>query len=369
MGLTKALFNDLSEGVKGSKNLITDVPGVQVGHVTVDDDKVHSGVTAVIPANGNLFRNKLPAGVCVLNGFGKSVGLVQIEELGTLETPIVLTNTFSVGTAVNALTKKMLAENPEIGDTTSTVNPVVAECNDGDVSDIRAMKISEDDVNQAFANVSQDFEEGAVGAGRGMMCYDLKGGIGSSSRVVSVDDEHQYTVGTLTMTNYGYLQDFIVNGLPIGKPLSEMIKADKNKEEKGSIITVIATDAPLDARQLKRLAKRATVGINRSGGYIGNGSGEIVFAFSTQNRVAHFADSDFDTITRFNDNHIDKFFRAVAASVDESILSSMVHADSVIDRKNRHRLGLIDACLKLQNQDTKYSGLVEETLNFLGVKQ
>ncbi|GAY72780.1 D-aminopeptidase [Lentilactobacillus kosonis] len=141
-----------------------------------------------------------------------------------------------------------------------------------------------------------------------MMCYDLKGGIGSASRVVKIDDDHTYTVGTLTMTNYGYLQDFIVNGLPIGKPLSDMIQADKNKEEKGSIITVIATDAPLDSRQLKRLAKRATVGINRSGGYIGNGSGEIVFAFSTQNRVAHFADSDFDSITRFNDNHIDKFF-------------------------------------------------------------
>lgn len=368
MGLSKNLFNDLSAGNKGQRNLITDVPGVKVGQVTVDDGKVHSGVTAIIPATGNLFREKLPAGTCVLNGFGKSVGLVQIDELGTLETPIVLTNTFAVGTAVNSLTRRMLAENPEIGDSTSTVNPVVAECNDGDVSDIRAMRLTESDVEQAFANVGEEFEEGAVGAGRGMMCYDLKGGIGSSSRIVEVDEEHSYTVGTLTMTNYGYLQDFIVNGLPIGKPLSEMIKADKEKEEKGSIITIIATDAPLNSRQLKRLAKRVTVGINRSGGYIGNGSGEIVFAFSTQNRVSHFAKSDLDTVTRFNDNHIDKFFRAVAASVDESILSSMVHAESVVDRKGRNRLGLVDACHKLSAEQPEYAEMVKDALDLLGVE-
>ncbi|ORN24000.1 Peptidase family S58 [Lentilactobacillus parabuchneri] len=261
-----------------------------------------------------------------------------------------MTNTFGVGTAVNALTKWMLKANPEIGDTTSTVNPVVAECNDGDVSNIRKMRITEDDVNRTLKDADETFEEGAVGSGRGMMCYDLKGGIGSASRVVTVDDKHQYTVGALVMTNYGYLTDFIVNGMPIGEPLAKLLAETKQKEEKGSIITVLATDAPLNARQLKRMAKRATVGINRTGGYIGNGSGEIVFAFSTANQVDHFPTTDFDTVTRFNDNKIDLFFRATAASVDESVLSSMVHAESVVDRKGRLRLNLTDACEQLVAQ-------------------
>lgn len=367
MGLAVKLMNDLSDGVRGKRNLITDVAGVKVGQVTVDEDDVHSGVTAILPHTGNLFRHKVPAASCVINGFGKSVGLVQIDELGTIETPIIMTNTFGVGTALNALTKKMLAQNPEIGDSTSTVNPIVAECNDGDVSNIRKMAITEQDVDDALAAVGDSFEEGAVGSGRGMMCYDLKGGIGSSSRIVTVDDKHQYTVGALVMTNYGYLTDFIVNGAPIGAPLAKMLAEDKKKEEKGSIITILATDAPLNSRQLQRMAKRATVGINRTGGYIGNGSGEIVLAFSTANQVDHFETSEFDTVTRFNDNQIDLFFRATAAVVDESVLSSMVHAESVVDRKGRLRLSLIDACKKLSNQQPEYSDMVDQVFSQLGV--
>ncbi|WP_283678321.1 P1 family peptidase [Lentilactobacillus sp. Marseille-Q4993] len=368
MGLTVDLFNDISSRKKGAKNLITDVPGVKVGQITYDDGTTHTGVTTIIPAPGNLFREKLPAASYVINGFGKSIGLVQIDELGTLETPIILTNTFAVGTALNFLTKQMLVENPEIGDSTSTVNPVVAECNDGDVSSIRDMKLTEKQFSESMANVADTFEEGAVGAGRGMMCYDLKGGIGSSSRLVEFGDK-QFTVGTLTMTNYGFLTDLIIKGIPIGEPLAKMIKADKEKEEKGSIITVIATDAPLNSRQLKRLAKRATVGINRTGGYIGNGSGEIVFAFSTANRVAHFTKDDFDTVTRFNDNNIDKFFRAVSACVDESVLSSLVHADSVVDRKCRNRLSFIDACNKLVKDQPEYQEMVNQVFQELGVSQ
>lgn len=369
MGLSVKLINDLSDGTKGHNNLITDVAGVKVGQITIDEGDVHTGVTAILPHQGNIFREKVPAASYVINGFGKSVGLVQIDELGTIETPIILTNTFGVGTAINALTKHMLDQNPEIGDTTSTVNPIVAECNDGDVSNIRAMRITEADVMAALKTTETTFEEGAVGSGRGMMCYDLKGGIGSSSRLVKVDDTHTYTVGSLVMTNYGFLDDFIVNGIPIGKPLAKMLAADKKKEEKGSIITVLATDAPLNSRQLKRLAKRATVGINRSGGYIGNGSGEIVYAFSTANLVNHFADDDFDTIDRFNDNHIDLFFRAVAASVDEAILSSMVHARSVVDRKGQLRLGLVDAANKLVQEQPDYTEMVERVLTQLGVVQ
>lgn len=367
MGLSVKLMNDLSDGVKGKQNLITDVAGVKVGQVTVDEDDVHSGVTAILPHTGNLFRRKVPAASCVINGFGKSVGLVQIDELGTIETPIIMTNTFGVGTALNASTKTMLAQNPEIGDSTSTVNPIVAECNDGDVSNIRKMAITEQNVDDALAASSDSFEEGAVGSGRGMMCYDLKGGIGSSSRIVTVDNKHQYTLGALVMTNYGYLTDFIVNGAPIGAPLATMLAEDKKKEEKGSIITVLATDAPLNSRQLKRMAKRATVGINRTGGYIGNGSGEIVLAFSTANQVDHFETNEFDTVTRFNDNQIDLFFRATAAVVDESVLSSMVHAESVVDRKGRLRLNLIDACKKLSSQQPEYSDMVDQVFSQLGV--
>ncbi|EHO45887.1 DmpA family aminopeptidase [Lentilactobacillus kisonensis] len=369
MGLSAKLLNDVSDGKKGSKNLITDVPGVKVGQVTVDKDDVHSGVTAILPHTHNLFRNKVPAASYVINGFGKSVGLVQIDELGTIETPIILTNTFGVGTAVIMRMRRMLAENPEIGDTTSTVNPIVAECNDGDVSNIRKMQLTEADVTTALNSAAETFTEGAVGGGRGMMCYDLKGGIGSASRVVEIDDDHQYTVGALVMSNYGFLADMVINGQPIGAPLAEMLAADKQKEEKGSIITVLATDAPLNSRQLHRMAKRATVGINRTGGFIGNGSGEIVFAFSTANQVAHFANHDIEMVPRFNDNHIDTFFRATAAVVDESVLSSLVHAKSVVDRKGRLRLSFCDAARRLANQQPRYQGMVDTVLTQLGVSQ
>ncbi|OIL21644.1 aminopeptidase [Oenococcus oeni] len=369
MGLSVDLIDDISEGIKEPKNLITDVDGVEVGQITIDQDDFHSGVTAILPHPGNVFKRKVPAASYVINGFGKSVGLIQIDELGTIETPIVLTNTFGVGTAINALTKYMLKQNPEIGDTTSTVNPIVAECNDGNISNIRTMKITESDVSSALNAAKDTLEEGAVGGGRGMVCYGLKGGIGSSSRIVKVDDDHTYTLGALVMTNYGFLDNFIVNGIPIGKSLAEMFVNDKQKEEKGSIITVLATDAPLNSRQLKRLAKRATVGINRTGGYIGNGSGEIVFAFSTSNLVSHFTEHNFDTVSRFNDNHIDLFFRAVAASVDEAILSSMVHAKTVIDRKGHLRYGLVDAAKELVQQQPRYTAMIAKLFQQLGVKR
>ncbi|MCV3296183.1 P1 family peptidase [Oenococcus kitaharae] len=367
MGLSVNLVNDLSDGIKGPKNLITDVAGVKVGQINHDEGDFHSGVTAIFPHSGNLFREKVPAASYVINGFGKSVGLIQIDELGTIETPIILTNTFAVGTAINALTKYMLKENPEIGQTTSTVNPIVAECNDGVVSDIRSMQITESDVFSALDAAKDTFSEGAVGGGRGMICYGLKGGIGSSSRVIEIDDRH-YTVGALVMTNYGFLSDFVVAGISIGKALSEILVTGKQKEEKGSIITVLATDAPLDSRQLKRLAKRAAVGIGRTGGYEGNGSGEIVFAFSTTNLVQHFAKHDFDTVSRFNDNHIDTFFRAAAASVDEAILSSLLHAKTTMDRKGYLCLNLADAAKQLIETQPKYTGMVHDLFHQLGIK-
>ena len=178
----------ISKLPKGRRNAITDVPGVAVGHCTLDRDEVQTGVTAVLPHGGNLFQEKVPAGHAVFNGFGKTTGLMQLGELGVLETPIVLTNTLSVGTAFTALVKRALAENPEIGVTAGTVNPVVCECNDGELSDIRGLHITEDHVRQALESAGPDVAEGSVGAGRGMVCYGCKGGIGTASRLAVVED-------------------------------------------------------------------------------------------------------------------------------------------------------------------------------------
>lgn len=172
---------------KGQKNLITDVPGVKVGHVTLNHGEIKTGVTAILPHGGNMFKEKVMASSSVINGFGKSLGLVQIDELGTIETPIIMTNTLSVGTAATGLVKYMLEQNDDIGKTTGTVNSVVVECNDGFLNDIRGLHVKEDHVFEAIENAKEDFEEGSVGAGTGMSCFQLKGGIGSSSRVVELD--------------------------------------------------------------------------------------------------------------------------------------------------------------------------------------
>lgn len=367
MGLTVNLKNDVSTRKRGTRNLMTDVPGVKVANVTIDENDVHTGVTAILPQSGNLFLEKVPAASNVINGFGKSVGLIQINELGTIETPILLTNTFGVGTALNALTKYMMKQNSDIGDTTSTVNPIVMECNDGDVSNIRKMAVTEDNVLQAIKRAGAQFEEGAVGSGRGMMCYDLKGGIGSSSRVIEVDDA-TYTVGTLVMSNFGFLGDLVIDGEPIGEEIAKFFKASQKKEEHGSIITVIATDAPLNSRQLKRLANRATVGITSTGSFIGHGSGEIVIAFSTANRVSQYPKQQITTVQSFNDEKIDAFFRAVAASVDESVRSSLVHAESVVDRKGKLRLSLPDALKKMTGDSQVNQAMVTKVKLALGVE-
>jgi len=174
----------------GKNNSITDVKGVKVGHKTLNNGNIKTGVTAVVPHEGNIFKEKLIAACHVINGFGKSTGLVQIEELGTLETPIILTNTLSVGTAHEALVRYMLENNDDIGDTTGTVNPVICECNDGEINDIRGLHVKKEDVFDAIKSADVEFEEGNVGAGTGMICYDLKGGIGSSSRVIELDDKN-----------------------------------------------------------------------------------------------------------------------------------------------------------------------------------
>ena len=323
---------------KGKLNLITDVPGVRVGQVTLNDDEknIHTGVTTIIPGEGNLFRNKVTGGVAIINGFGKSAGLIQIEELGTIETPIVMTNTFAVGTALNALTKYMMDENPEIGVSTGTVNCIVTECNDGGLNDIRGMHIKEQDVLNSVLCADKSFREGAEGAGTGMICMGLKGGIGSSSRIIHCDGK-DYTIGVILLSNFGKEGNLKINGLPVQKNIAF------NSEEKGSCIIVTGTDLPLNERQLKRVAKRTATGLARTGSFFGNGSGDIAIAFSNGNRIPHFSDKKIFDVKMFNDSKADEIFEAVAEATEEAVVSSLYHGKTITGIRNCTVKSLMDS--------------------------
>lgn len=337
MGLPENSGFDLhAKWPRGERDLITDVPGVKVGHVTLKEGDIHTGVTAVLPHGGNCFQDKVMAGVSVINGFGKSVGLIQIQELGTIETPILLTNTLSVGTACEALTRYMLEGNPDIGVTTGTVNCVVTECNDGRLNDIRGLHVRPEHVRQALANAGEDFEEGAVGGGTGMVCLGLKGGIGSASRRVEVDGQ-TYTVGALVMSNFGAPGNLIIGG----KHYDTNLGRDERKDE-GSIIMLLATDIPLSERQLSRLAKRSMVALGRVGSYCGNGSGDIAIAFTTANRLPHYSEKNILETRMFYDENIDRVFVAGVEAVEEAIISSLYHAETTTGVRGNCYLGLRD---------------------------
>lgn len=323
----------------GRNNAITDVEGVRVGHTTLiqghgrlepGKGPVRTGVTAVLPHPGNLFRKKVQANVFVLNGFGKSVGLMQIWELGTLETPILLTNTLNVGLVMDALTEYMLEQNGDIGVTTGTVNPVVAECNDGYLNDIRGRHVRREHVFEAIRNAKDgEVEEGTVGAGTGMSAFDFKGGIGTSSRVLS-EDEGGYTVGVLVLSNCGSREGLRIDGVPVGLELRGFL--GEGDRSAGSIITVAATDAPLDARQLGRLAKRAVHGIARTGSYTPHGSGDVIFAFSTRNRIPHYPQTAILPGEVLSETAINLLFRAVVEATEEAIINSMFKARTMVGR-------------------------------------
>lgn len=315
-----------SKWPSGKRNLITDIPGVKVGHATIKDGEINTGVTAILPHGGNLFKEKVMAGCAVLNGFGKSLGLVQIEELGTIETPILMTNTLSVGTAAEALVKYMLKDNPDIGVETGTVNCVVTECNDGRLNDIRGLHVKEEHVNEAINNASEDFEEGAVGGGTGMVCLGLKGGIGSASRVIPVDGK-DYTVGAIVMSNFGSSGNLVIGGDHIGARIKERMEQE-SKKDLGSIIIVVGTDLPLSDRQLNRVARRAAAALGRVGSYMGNGSGDVVLSFSTGNILSHYSEKDIIDIKVMYDENIDKVFESAVEAVEESIISALYHAET-----------------------------------------
>ncbi len=331
MGLDKNSGIVIGTLKKGKKNLITDVQGVKVGHVTLNDGDIKTGVTAILPHEDNVFKEKVMAASYVLNGFGKSMGLLQIDELGSIETPIIMTNTLSIGVAATGLIKYMLKQNDDIGIKTGTVNCVVTECNDGQLNDIRGLHVKEEHIFEAIGNAAEDFQEGAVGSGTGMSCLGVKGGIGSSSRIVELDNK-EYAIGAIVMSNFGNKGDLIISGQNIGKKIEEI---DLKEKEKGSIIIVIATDIPLNERQLKRVAKRSSIGIARTGSHMGNGSGDICLAFTTANKLKHYSDVDIIDTKMIYDNNIDIVFRGAIEAVEEAVISSLYHADTTIGRDEK----------------------------------
>lgn len=325
----------------GPRHAITDVAGVTVGHCTLDAGNVQTGVTVVRPHGGDLFRDRVPAASVVINGFGKSIGLLQIEELGVLETPIALTNTFSVASVASAQIRQCLAANPESGRSLATVNPLVFECNDGFLNDIQRMAITESHYLQAWAAAGAEVTEGSVGAGRGMSSFGLKGGIGTASRRVVAGDTG-YTVGALVLANCGRLAQLVLAGQPVGAQLAAPEGAAAPEPEKGSIILLIATDAPLDARQLRRLALRAGAGLARTGSVFGHGSGDIALAFSTAYTVPQDPACAMPAIALLHDALLDPLFQAVADSTEQAIVHALWRAQPVTGRDGHHRAGLCD---------------------------
>ena len=322
----------------GPLNTITDVAGVRVGHFNLRRGDVLTGFTAVLPHGGDLFREKLRAGADVINGFGKSAGLVQLAELGQIETPILLGNTLSVGTGFNALVSRALAANPDIGRETGTVNPLVLECNDGFLSDIRACALTEADAHAALdAASSGPVTEGAVGAGSGMSAFGFKGGIGTASREIELDGR-RFVLGTLVLANFGNAGDLV---LPDGRrPLPS--KPGPATPERGSVIVILATDIPLESRQLSRIARRCGAGLARLGAFWGHGSGDIAVAFSTAGRIAHHEAADLLPLTMLNENRIDLPFRAAAEATQEAVLNAMLAAPATRGRDGHWRPSLAD---------------------------
>lgn len=325
----------------GKFNAITDVAGVGVGHVTLSGQAVQTGVTAIIPHQGNLFKEKLIASSHVINGFGKTMGTVQIAEMGTIETPIVLTNTLSAAAAADALIDYSLERNPEIGRTAGTVNPVVGECNDSYLNDIRGKHVKKEHIHQAIERAASEFEEGTAGAGTGMLCYSLKGGIGSASRLMELA-HGTYTMGVLVLTNFGLLGDLMVNGKRMGAELENLMGRSHQDKDKGSAMIIAATDLPVSERQLNRILKRSVTGLARTGAFIANGSGEIAIGFSTANRIAHEQNGQLQSLQIIHEEEMDLAFRAIGEAVEESVLNSLVTAEAVEGRDGNSRPALKD---------------------------
>jgi D-aminopeptidase len=316
-------------GQPGSLNAITDVSGVRVGHTTVvSRDNVRTGVTAVLPHGGNLFREKVPGAVFVGNAFGKLAGSTQVDELGTIESPIVLTSTLSVGTALDATVRWTLAQAGN--ENVRSVNALVGETNDGGLNDIRGLHVTRDHVTAAITNAKEGaVEEGAVGAGTGTIAFGWKGGIGTSSRIVAQQAD-TWTVGVLVQTNYG--GRLTIAGVPVWRALSPSAAADlpakagREPTADGSCMIVVAIDAALDARDLKRLAARAIYSLARTGSTYANGSGDFAIAFSTHPSLRTTPAAGPQSRRVLPTDSVSGLFEAVMDATEEAVYNSLLKA-------------------------------------------
>ena len=335
----------------GPYNAITDVAGVRVGHATLISGEgplrpgtgpVRTGVTVILPHEHSLFRHKVRAAVHTINGFGKVFGFEQVRELGAIESPIALTNTLNVGLVADALIGHAIQRDPDIGiSTAGTVNVAVGETNDGYLNDIQGRHIRAEQVRAAIASASAGpVVEGAVGAGTGTICFGWKGGIGTASRVLP-DEGGGYAVGALVQSNFGRPRDLVVCGAPVGREMQPPARGRDTPrdlpfaaQKEGSIMIVLATDAPLDARQLGRLCVRVGAGLARTGSTYGHGSGDFVIAFSTAHRVDH-APAALETlqpVVADEGKAMYWLFPAVVESVEEAVLNSLFRAETMTGR-------------------------------------
>jgi len=309
----------------GKLNAITDVDGIRVGHITlIVADSIRTGVTAVLPHEGNLFREKVPGAVFVGNGFGKLIGSTQVEELGQIETPILLTNTLSVWDVADGIVDYMLALPGN--ENVRSINPIVGKTNDGGLNDIRGRHVTRIQAVEAIRNAKAGpVAEGCVGAGTGTVCFGWKGGIGTSSRVLPTS-LGGFTVGVLVQTNFGGVLD--IAGVPIGKELGRFSYRNQvSNPGDGSCMIVVATDAPLNSAQLKRLARRAPLALGRTGSAMSHGSGDYVIAFSTSKDVRiHPDDPRIQSVPRLREDDLSPLFQAVVESTEEAVYNSLLQA-------------------------------------------
>ncbi len=336
-GQTRARDLGITIGVlpAGKLNAITDVAGVKVGHTTlIEGNSIRTGVTAILPHEGNLFREKVPAAVFVGNGFGKLAGSTQVKELGNIETPIILTNTLSVSTGIDAVIEYTLTQKGN--ENIQSVNAVVGETNDGYLNDIRGRHITRQHVLEAISAASTGpVKEGNTGAGTGTVCFGFKGGMGTASRVLP-KNLGGYTVGVLVQTNFGGVLQ--VDGAPVGEELKKFYLSDQlTGKADGSCMIVVATDAPLDARNLERLAQRAMMGLAKTGGIASNGSGDYVISFSTDKRVRvlHEKIALADSAVYLRNDAMSPLFMAVIEATEEAIVNSLFAAESMTGKEGR----------------------------------
>lgn len=320
----------------GILNSITDVPGVKLAHLTkIEGESIRTGITAILPHDGNLFQEKVPAGIFVGNGFGKLAGISQVQELGNIESPIILTNTLSVAPGIEGIVRYTLSQNGN--EQVQSVNAIVGETNDGYLNDIRALKITPEEIIQTIDKARPGIlvEEGNVGAGTGTVCFGWKGGIGTSSRILPAS-LGGYTVGVLVQTNFG--GNLQIGGIPVGEKLGKYPFKDALEKSDGSCMIVVATDAPILERNLERLAQRAMMGLAKTGGIASNGSGDYVIAFSTdpQLRIMHGQKNLTLQNAKFLQNEdLTPLFLAVIEATEEAIINSLFAAETMQGKDGR----------------------------------